>query len=219
MPDVVKHAWTHRPRAEGGTDPIEMPSATTWCLASEDLVSIEPVSDIYRTGFTYLTHSTNATGDYTLSTPGDGDRSDWLEIHAAGYYHMYCGVVLEAANTWGAFDTTLEVVWQKAGVETMLNQWMNWSLMFNNADFNRAKEQFAAEDDHRGMWEFLSFYWNPGANDVVATDEVWIEDEDPLRLGLRVRCSTGASVTLDMTSQIHLHKIADAGFVFESNFT
>lgn len=28
MPDVVKHAWTHRPRSEGGTDPIEIPSAS-----------------------------------------------------------------------------------------------------------------------------------------------------------------------------------------------
>ena len=25
MPDVVKHAWTHRPRAQGGTDPIDSP--------------------------------------------------------------------------------------------------------------------------------------------------------------------------------------------------
>jgi len=24
MPDVVKHAWTHRPKAQGGTDPIEI---------------------------------------------------------------------------------------------------------------------------------------------------------------------------------------------------
>lgn len=24
MPDVVKHAWTHRPRSQGGTDPIEV---------------------------------------------------------------------------------------------------------------------------------------------------------------------------------------------------
>ena len=32
MPDVVKHAWTHRPRAQGGTDPIEIPTAgeTPW---------------------------------------------------------------------------------------------------------------------------------------------------------------------------------------------
>jgi hypothetical protein len=27
MPDVVKHAWTHRPRAQGGTDPISVAGA------------------------------------------------------------------------------------------------------------------------------------------------------------------------------------------------
>lgn len=34
MPDVVKHAWTHRPRSEGGTDPIEVAAAGgagEWC--------------------------------------------------------------------------------------------------------------------------------------------------------------------------------------------
>ena len=29
MPDVVQHAWTHRPRSEGGTDPIEVTAGST----------------------------------------------------------------------------------------------------------------------------------------------------------------------------------------------
>ena len=41
MPDVVKHAWTHRPRAAGGTDPIEVSSIQPHAYTYFDTKSLE----------------------------------------------------------------------------------------------------------------------------------------------------------------------------------
>lgn len=87
MPDVVKHAWTHRPRSQGGTDPIEFEATgggetNITALATTGLVS-KSVTGTDPIDFTAF-FRTPGSG-YTTDT-GDSSDFNYIMLPEEGFY-------------------------------------------------------------------------------------------------------------------------------------
>lgn len=82
MPDVVKHAWTHRPRAQGGTDPIESDSVVPVGMMNGFESSIATGSKLYFPMNTFYTNDSTVYGyaDVTSS------KAKFMTISAPGVY-------------------------------------------------------------------------------------------------------------------------------------
>lgn len=85
MPDVVKHAWTHRPRAQGGTDPIEVEaSATPSAVMLDGFTSRTTGSKLYMTfGLFYRNAAASGVFGYSNVT---GSKAKFLTISENGIY-------------------------------------------------------------------------------------------------------------------------------------
>lgn len=223
-PDLpALHAWTHRPKSQGGTDPIELPGGPEWCLAGIEEESIDPTTDpavgsgtieLYRIPFTYIAKSTGSS--FELSTPDVNLLSEWLIVNDAGYYHMWSGCQIEPADDWDSSgDLFLDPIFERdsAGpAPRPFFQFTNPRTDFMMADFGSTGQRFAAEDKHRGLWKFHSFKYDPGSG----LPDSFFDDESPLKIGLRVYVP-GATVDLALTAQIHLVRIADPDYELIDN--
>lgn len=112
MPDVVKHAWTHRPRSQGGTDPIEIPPASSAAVFRASRTSnftvvdgeyyglaqtegADPSATGIMSGFEFFNDSGDGSGVFDqpsvgtgevlklMAPPGGGDQ-DYLLAYDAG---------------------------------------------------------------------------------------------------------------------------------------
>jgi hypothetical protein len=205
MPDVVKHGWTHRPRAQGGTDPIEVPSDLKWATVTQFADTIVKAGGYYRPRFRTL--ATNDTGIYGNSTV-TSDRFDYLTINEGGYYIAHFGVVTSSgSDVWGAFDTEMQLVYSDGG-DNQFNTGTG-SPDFINSDYSRT--QWQHEDDsftdplaYRGLWETYTFHYDP------SNPQSDIEFLSPLGIGVTILSAKTADT--ELTAQVHVHRIASAGF-------
>lgn len=83
MPDLPKHAWTHRPRSQGGTDPIEVSSGgPVSAVAHSDVVSTAH-SAFTRIEFTQLFIS---PGSGYAPEGGDPSSYEYVMLPGDGFY-------------------------------------------------------------------------------------------------------------------------------------
>jgi hypothetical protein len=84
MPDVVKHAWTHRPRAQGGTDPIEIPTGTGPISAT----AASPLTTYTHAGLTRVDFTTLYRTAGSGYAPQGGDPTDFqfINLPEDGFY-------------------------------------------------------------------------------------------------------------------------------------
>lgn len=89
MPDVVKHAWTHRPKSQGGTDP--MPINLSVCQASNLSVS-QSITTTDELDFQSV--KTNDRDTFRW----DPDDPSGILIYTPGYYLFHSVVRFDFTN-------------------------------------------------------------------------------------------------------------------------
>lgn len=84
MPDVAKHAWTHRPKSEGGTDPISIPALTPVpaAIMVEGLNSRSTGSKLYMTFGGFYTNDTGVFGYSDVTST----KAKFMTILEDGFY-------------------------------------------------------------------------------------------------------------------------------------
>lgn len=213
MAEVVKHAWTHRPRSEGGTDPVPFPEPT-WATATQFDVGVAKTSSWYRPRFQYC--ATNDPDNYYLSGISAG-KADYLYIARPGYYVARFGVVTEggATHTWGANYAALEPVANIGGSDSHINTAVDGYPDWTGSDYARGHEQYTAEYSsvsgevgHRGLWTEYTFNYDP---DNPSLGDLSFENP----LGIAVRVVTGKTGTVNMTAQVHVIRICGAGYTLQ----
>lgn len=189
MPDVVKHAWTHRPRSQGGTDPIEVPGATPMAQMSEGQNSRTTGSKLIMTFGFMWTNDTSVFGysDVTsskarfLTIAEDGIyRADfqlgWDTDFTAGDQPAIVPLT-EQGGVTGDLVPALDIYWFNAGSVGIWNQQIT-----------------AAEMDHHSL--FCS---------VVFQYEAAMFGETPLGVGLGLY--TNNSRTKQFSAQMSVEQI------------
>lgn len=213
MPDVPKHAWTHRPKAQGGTDPIEVSGGFTpsWATVTQFADLITKAGGYYRARF--VTLATNDTSNYDNSAVTSG-RFDYLLINDPGYYICHFGIVTGAStDVWGANDTELQLVFDNGG-DQQFNTGSGYGD-FTNSDYSRTQWQheddsFTDPDGYRGLWQTYTFHYDP------ANPESDLDFTAPLGLG--VRAMSDKTADTEFVAQIHVHRISEAGItVFDAD--
>lgn len=199
MPDVPKHGWTHRPRSQGGTDPIEIESAgggCPWATATMFQASISDSGGYYRAVFD--TMATNSPSTYELNTDAWG-----VEIQVYGYYRAIFGVDNSTIGAWGANDTMLEPIVEITGTptefDTVSDLYSDWNIM----QASRSNEQRSTDVAYNALFQIVTFNYESGVGNGLG-------DESPLKLGLRVL--TGQTGAKSISAQIHVERLDDAGY-------
>lgn len=95
MPDVVKHGWTHRPRLEGGTDPLP-PRGVYEIKVFADRDSLDGNLDD-----TAIVVSTG-DGKFVFWIPEDLDHTEL--VHVAAGVSVAGAVTVQIRNITQAFD-------------------------------------------------------------------------------------------------------------------
>lgn len=201
------HGWTHRPKAEGGTDPIPVAASDLkWATATMFSTATAKSTSWYYASFDQL--GTNDTDVFTLED-ASGGKAPWLGINAGGLYHCWFGVITagaSASSAWGVNYAALEPIFEEGGSPTILNSETDVGADFEEAFYNRANEQYAAEQPasaprHRGMFNFMALHYDPPSPDVGN-----FGFEVPFKLGVRMLTDQTGSVTF--TAQIHVVQVA-----------
>lgn len=203
MPDVSKHAWTHRPRSQGGTDPVPFVGDRVWASASGSNKTYTPSGGKYRPTFDHAYCHPDATSDFAVSTPSVG-RSSWLEILNPGYYRCSFYVIQNSAATWStAGETFLQPLFESGGLE-------------------------ASFQDNLGVADYLGDWYSPrldvvngqpGYAGTLATDLTFnydpanpvsdIDFEAPLKLALLVATFPSDATNLALGCGLFVERISE----------
>lgn len=114
MPKVVKHAWTHRPRSEGGTDPIDFP-------ASGGELAIISVAD--SDGQTNPGMSTNLTWDDFNTKVNDAgaaiysvvDTNTAVATSEPGFYKIEATIFITGMSPGDDFERNTQIWYDEDG--------------------------------------------------------------------------------------------------------
>ena len=200
MPDVVKHGWTHRPRSEGGTDPIAIDSGMKWAVASASPMTSSDVTNTYRLTFDGL-YSNDATA-FEPATVVAG-RAHWVQLNEPGYYVAKFAIYNAAAfaSPGAGFVEPLFESGSPAWIQA--NQGV---ADFSGILFSAISDVRSGQGDlWAGMYTELTFNWNP---DAPVSD---LDVENPLNIGL-AWVQVGAAATLDLGGQVFLMRISGPGY-------
>lgn len=206
MPDVVKHGWTHRPRSQGGTDPIEVASGSDpiWAAATSGPVSCSDVANVYQLTFSSVYESPNASGAFEAADVTAG-RADWLQLNEPGFYEAHFNIQKAGGfpDTNGGFIYPIfELSGGVAGFTGNLG-----APFFEGSLFSPAGYMLAGGGDFPGLWQFLAFNWDPANPDVGS-----LNDENPLKIGVAwTEVSGDASYTFG--GGVYVRRVGDPGFV------
>jgi hypothetical protein len=203
MPDVVKHAWTHRPRSQGGTDPIQIDTGgTTWATTFGSGTAITHVSNDYWIPLHQMW--TNDSAGFEL-TGISGSDADYLQINNPGYYTIECLVT----RSGGFLDN-----FTRPRVEVLFDLSGGFASMVPNmgpADFPGAylvpvSELENGSTDYGALYTRAAFHWDPASPD--AGD---LSDQDPLKVTCNLT-TTASTATLNLLSQMLVKRIAGPGY-------
>ena len=202
MTGPAYHGWTHRPKSEGGTDPIPIAAASdlSWALAGASQVAVADAGAFYS--FTFDSLYSNSTTDFESANVTTG-RAAWIQINTPGYYEMQASILKPTAfdNT---FHQWIEPTFESGGSVAAIqpNQGVaDYIGMFQTQGF----EVLVGETAHTGLYTNLTFNWNP---DDPNSD---MDFENPLKVGLDLALGGGPG-TITMGGLIYLKRIAAAGY-------
>jgi hypothetical protein len=157
---------------------------------------------------------TNDTGMFTLENVTTG-KARYLGITGGGLYHVWFSIITAPPSgssqpAWGVHDSFLQPIFEEGGSPTVLNSEMDSLADFNGLDGSRAVESFAAEEPaspprHQGKFQFMVLNYDPPEPDVGNYGF-----EVPFKLGVRMLTDETAAVTFG--AQIHVLRVADAGY-------
>lgn len=170
MPDVPKHAWTHRPKALGGTDPIEIPGGAKWAYAQYSNETHSIVSSRIRLRLHRL--FTNAPDLYTLEDQsedtirlGTNSWADYLGIGENGVYEVAMMASMTTRNVFDGFDTDLEPIWDNGAGDVDIIAASNIVFWTNRIAAN-AEWRATPEWDHSNLWLRMICQFNNVAEGV-----------------------------------------------------
>ncbi len=199
MPDVVKHAWTHRRRSRGGTDPL-LDFGLVWATAEKGAASVSYSGGFYTPRWQSL--ATNDVATFTGSGPSGG-LFDWVQINEPGYYHVW-SMITNFGAPWGTEATSIETGYDAgAGAFTLLS--VGASLADFSLEFSRADQKLDSSDDPNStLFQFNSFHWQAGNGDDLGA-------VNPLKLSTRIN-SDGDQGAVDLYVLMHIVQIGSPGY-------
>lgn len=202
MSDVVKHAHTHRPRSQGGTDPIDFPAggSITWALAYGN-DNMADAGSTYEFKFAEL-YSNDSTGYEAFLVGGD---FMFIQINNPGYYEMSVSAVHTSSVFNYANDSRLDCSFLQSGLTSSITQNMGVAD-FPGVRFTFADEVLAANDPPGGLYTRIAFNYNP---DDPHAD---LDFEVPLCVGAMFSLAGGPS-SIPINTRIFIERIADPGYV------
>jgi hypothetical protein len=203
MTGPAYHGWTHRPKAQGGTDPIPVESGSLkWCHAFAGAQSITPSSGDYFFTWNHLYASDSDTFEVSDVTAG---RGDWIQINTPGYYIWK--VRAGGGSVWdNGFYTKITTMFNMTGVGAADFVVNSGDADWGGDEFNSSSEMFSGETAHKVLYEENAFNWDP------ANPQSDMDDENPLKVSMRVE-TVGATTAKTLQAEMLIVRIADAGYV------
>lgn len=187
MPDVDYHGWTHRPKSQGGTDPIEMPTST-WATFYGAAASITHIDNDYYVPINAM--HTNDTAGYELAGIS-GTEADWLQINTPGFYTAEFLITVSGGLMLSAHVPRVEPIFSLGGTpSSMPNNLANAD--FVGTRFTAVDQQLSGHDEHSSLWYRIAFHWDPSS-----PDDGDLSDQDPLQISANL-------TTLDWTDSLDL---------------
>lgn len=202
MTGPAYHGWTHRPKSEGGTDPIPGLSAgftPLWATAQMFNKTIADAGDTYDLLFDKL-FSNSATA-FEAANVGTGEY-EYVQINEPGFYlywsQLYASSVLPD-DSWAepAFDLNGSRA-AMVGNLSIPDVSPHWQTILSTIQFNAATRPAA-------LATLIAFHYDP---DSGATD---IDAQDPLMVGLGFAKSGGAA-SYNLGAQLLIVRLADVGY-------
>jgi hypothetical protein len=200
------HGWTHRPKSEGGTDPIPVVAAgdLKWATAVMFQTATAKSGSWYYPSFTDV--GTNDTGIFTIESAVWGNA---LGINEGGIYVLFCGQTVlpgSSPDVWGTNEASIEPIFEESGAATTLESESDYVTDFMSSLFGRnsmilVSEQPASTPRIPGLNAVLTINYDPPS---PSTGNYGFEV--PLKLSTRVLANQTGSVTF--SAQITAVRIA-----------
>jgi len=194
------HGWTHRPKALGGTDPIDIPTgAITWAKT----YGVGNMTDAGTTyPFEYLQMETNDTANYEPFL--SGGLFKWIQINNPGYYMFELRAVSVSSVYSNANPLFLEGSFLLGGSGASMRVNMG-APDFSGMYFTQADQLLAGNEAPSGLYTRGSFNYNP-ASPVSDMDF-----ESPLRVSGWIALAGGPG-TLNLEVEMFVMRICDEGY-------
>lgn len=142
MPDVVKHAWTHRPRSQGGTDPItvatDMPYVYSYFDQTATMTDATPMS----LGLLYPSAFYAGSGDPIAEVQNVGNDDGTFVITAEGQiYHVGPpGLLLMTASVMYETDFNANAVYLSCFDGSTMFQPLDSGALHHEMPFTSTRE-------------------------------------------------------------------------------
>lgn len=190
MPDVVKHGWTHRPRSEGGTDPIELPeaSAVPCAVVSEGLNSRTTGAKLYMTfGFMWRNAAAASVFGYSNVT---GGKAKFLTVAEDGVYRAF-GKMFWSTDFTAGDQPRLVFSTNQSGADGDLINGLD--VYYDEDQSGIWNEQISADDmDHHTVRTTALFNYDAA---------LW--GETPLKIGLALYSNNSRTKSFGMQMGIY----------------
>jgi hypothetical protein len=194
MPDVVKHGWTHRPRALGGTDPIPAAEAAPVPVAqmSEGQNSRTTGSKLLMTFGLFSTNDTSVFGYSNVTS----SKARFMTVAEDGIYRIDYQINWNSDFTAGD-QPAIVALTEQGGVTGDLIPAMDryWSIEGSQGIWNQ--QITAAEMDH----------WNLFGTAVIQYEAAMF-GETPLKIGVGLYSNN--SRTKNFAAQLSCYRVSTA---------
>ena len=200
MTGPAYHGWTHRPAAEGGTDPIPVAAAgdLAWAYAS-GLKSGTPTSGKYVPTWSGLRTNTDGFVEGASIT---GGAATWIQLNEAGYYLIRAGAYLQSVGTFDtARETELVITYNEVGIGAIRIQNAT-GLGETGSMWSDSSMQRTGEVGGLGLFTSVTFNYNPDDPDSD------LDFASPLQLSVSIDTDGADTASRDIGAEIFLLRLA-----------
>jgi hypothetical protein len=201
MPDVVKHAWTHRPKSQGGTDPIAGGFTPEWAHAYASAMDVPDAGATYD--FTFSDLYSNSASIYE-AVDITASRAEYIAIHEAGYYQAAFGIYHNTSTFGTGSVSFIQPSFELGGIRASIINNLG-EADHAGTKFNLSSYILAGGPAREALWYFLTFHYDP---DNPVSD---MDSENPVKVGVSYALAGGAA-TIQMSASMFLLRIAEAGY-------
>jgi hypothetical protein len=190
MPDVPKHAWTHRSKALGGTDPLTIPALipVPAAIMTEGMTSRSTGSKLYMTMGGFYTNDTTVFGYSDVTST----KAKFLTISENGVYRAE-GVMLWNSDFTAGDQPRVVFSTNQGSVDGDLVPGLD---VYFETEAGIWNEQISADDmDHWKLW--ISAVFNV---------DLALWGETPLKLGLALYSNN--SRTKNFGAQLAVYRVS-----------